>query len=127
MYSILLVGQKREALSILEKTLTLERDIQVAWAESGDSAIKKASETAPDLVILDNDLHDMSGLELIRQLMTVNAFINTAVISSQPGQIFHEETEGLGVLAQLPPNPSDENIQDLLTQLRKMPSRVPSP
>jgi len=127
MYTILLVGQNREALSFLENTLKLERDIRVAWAESGDSAMKKASESVPDLVILDYNLQDMPGLELIQRLMTVNAFINTVVIGSQPDKVFHEETEGLGVLAQLPPNPSKETIQNLLVQLRKMPPSVPRP
>lgn len=120
MYTILLVGPKKESLSLLENTLKLERDIQVTWAESGDSALKKAAEDTPELVIVDTGLEDMPGTELIRRLMTVNAFINTAVISSQLEKIFHEETEGLGVLARLSPYPSAEEIKQLLSRLRRM-------
>jgi hypothetical protein len=50
----------------------------------------------------------------------VNAMVNTAVMSSLLGQQFHEASEGLGVLARLPLEPSAVDAANLLRTLRNL-------
>jgi len=123
MYSTLLVGQNKAVLNLLEETLQLEQDIMVQSVESGESALKHALEKAPDLIILDTTEDDALGLDLIRRIMMVDAFINTAIISHMSEEEFHEEAEGLGVLARLSSSPGDEEIKQILSRLRGTPPR----
>jgi hypothetical protein len=53
--------------------------------------------------------------------MTVNAFIQTAVVSRLSHDAFHEASEGLGVLAQLPPAPGRDDARRILEMLRQLP------
>jgi hypothetical protein len=57
------------------------------------------------LVIVDQQVGPVSGLDVIRQLLGVNAFVHTAVLSDMDDAAFHEQCEGLGVLCRLPTTP----------------------
>jgi hypothetical protein len=63
----------------------------------------------------------MPGLDLVRRLLPINALINTAVISDLPPETFHEASEGLGIMAQLPPNPTTSNAREFWDRLKRMP------
>ena len=52
-----------------------------------------------DLVIVDEQLDDMSGIEFVGRLVQVNPLVNTAIVGSLSDEDFHEATEGLGVLS----------------------------
>lgn len=95
-------------------------DVQMSWAESGKSALDMVSETVFDLVVADEKLGDMTGLDFAEKLVVINPMVNFAVISSLSGEDFHEASEGLGILAQLPANPSKEHGELLLKTLRKL-------
>lgn len=93
---------------------------EVSRAGSGGEALVMAGREAPDLVAAGQDLGDMTGLELARQLIQVNALINTALVSPLSPEEFHEATEGLGLLAQLPPNPPAVTARELLALLARI-------
>jgi hypothetical protein len=54
----------------------------------------------------------------VKELLMVNALVNTAVASPLPEEEFHNASEGLGVLAQLPAIPSKNDAADLVQKLR---------
>jgi CheY-like chemotaxis protein len=83
-------------------------------------ALQKVSHDKPGLVIVDENLRGISALEFIRQLMTLNAFINVAVMSSLPDEEFHQAYEGLGVLAQLPSLPGRQDAAELVAKYRQV-------
>jgi DNA-binding NarL/FixJ family response regulator len=108
--------------SLLELALAMEKydDVELTWTGSGQKALDKLSETSVDLVVIDKDLGDMTGLEFAKKLLRVNPMINSAVLSSLPSHEFHEASEGLGVFAQLPLRPAKKDAEKLLKGLKNL-------
>jgi DNA-binding response OmpR family regulator len=73
-----------------------------------------------DLVLVDEQLDDMSGIAFVKQLVRINALVNTAIVSALSAEEFHEATEGLGVLMQLPIAPREKDAEALLAILEKI-------
>ena len=114
---ILLAGRDETALSDLKSALA-EKQVQTEWAKSGSGAIARIAEGRIDLVITDEDLGDMTGLECIRKIVRTNPMINSAAVSTLMPDNFHEASEGLGVLMQLPIRPGREHAAELLEKLK---------
>ncbi len=62
----------------------------------------------------------MTGLELAEKVVRINPMINCAVVSSLTPAEFHEASEGLGLLAQLPVRPGVAQAEDILKRLREV-------
>jgi CheY-like chemotaxis protein len=92
----------------------------IIWATSGSQALGRIGKTAVDLVLADEILGDMTGLDLIKRLVAINPMINCAVVSSLSKEDFHETSEGLGILMQLPPNPSWADGERLMAHLNQV-------
>ncbi len=60
----------------------------------------------------------MTGLKLAAKLLTVNPMINCTAVSSLSSAEFHEASEGLGLLSQLPANPGREQAEELLRLIK---------
>ena len=98
----------------------LESDVKTTWAESVSYALSMLAERDFDLVVTDEDLGDMTGLEFIKTVITQKPMVNCAAISSLSPDDFHVASEGLGVLMQLPVNPGYEYAEILLKRLEKI-------
>jgi hypothetical protein len=68
---------------------------------------------------VDETIGETSGLDWIRRLMEVNAFIHTAAVSGLSHEEFHETSEGLGIMDQLPPRPGKADAQRIVNTLRQ--------
>ena len=122
MLKLLLVSPNKASLSGLASALVEHGDVDLSWAESGEKALDIASDTAIDLVVTDERLGDMTGLEFAGRLLSVNPMINCASVSHLSPEDFHEVSEGLGLMAQLPIQPSKEDAEKLLQRLRNLKS-----
>jgi DNA-binding NarL/FixJ family response regulator len=127
MHRILIVTPQRSRLAEFALSLEEQQDVQVAWAENGKAAIADVMRHFPLAVIIDDNLLDMPGLDLVRRLLPINALINTAVISDLPPEAFHEAGEGLGIMAQLPLEPTKSHALDILSRLKRMTALAPAP
>ncbi len=87
---------------------------------SGREALEIAKTNKTDLLIAAEKLPDMSGLSLIEQLVTVNPFINSALVSALSDEDFHEKTEGLGILMPVPSDADEFFSVDLLNYFKKI-------
>ena len=114
---ILLVSQDEASMSAFKAGLE-ENQVQTAWAESGSNAIAKIAEGSFDLVVTDEDLSDMTGLEFIEKVISKKPMVNCAAVTSLLPADFHEASEGLGMLMQLPVDPGQEQAEKLLSQLK---------
>lgn len=76
-----------------------------------------------DLVVADEWLSDMTGLELIKILVGTDPTIHCAVVSSLPAKAFHEASEGLGIIMQIPPRPGKIHMENLLQHLNRILNR----
>jgi len=62
----------------------------------------------------------MTGLEFIKTVIAIKPMINCAAVSSFSADDFHEVSEGLGILMQLPVNPGHKYAGKLLERLNKI-------
>ncbi|MFC1821433.1 response regulator [Thermodesulfobacteriota bacterium] len=120
MLKLLLVSPKKNSLSELASVLREFEGVDFSWAESGEEALGIASDTAIDLVVTDERLGDMTGLEFASRLLSVDPRINCATVSNLSPEDFHEAGEGLGLMAQLPAQPNKEDAEGLLQRLRNL-------
>ena len=120
MIRLLLVTPYRTSLLEMASAMDNYDDVEFTWTESGQKALDKLSESSVDLVVTDNELGDMTGLEFAEKLLRVNPMINCAVLNSLPSDEFHEVSEGLGVFAQLPLRPAKEDAVNLLKRLKNL-------
>ncbi len=119
MIIILLASAEKASLSHVASTLDKD-NIQTFRAESGSMALSMISDKTFDLIIADEQLGDMSGLEFAEKAISTNPMINCAVVSSLSAKEYHEKSEGLGLLMQLPPDPGEEHAGDLLKHLKNI-------
>ena len=124
MLKLLLVSPDRDSLSDFASALEGHDDVEFRWAESGETSLDMASDSAIDLVVTDEDLGDMTGLELAGRLISVNPMINCASVSSLLSEKFQEVSEGLGLMAQLPVQPGRKDAERLLQNLSNIKGRM---
>ncbi len=120
MNRILLASADRSRLKDFADAMAANPEILIAWADSGAAALADVKTHPPLAVVVDESLPDMDGLELVRRLLPINAMAYTAVISELPAERFHEISEGLGVLAQLPPRPTPTHATELFDRLKRL-------
>jgi CheY-like chemotaxis protein len=117
--NILLASRDKASMSAFKAGLE-KNQAQTAWAQSGSIAIAKLTEGNFDLVVTDENLGDMTGLEFIEKVISKKPMVNCAVVSSLLPADFHEASEGLGILMQLPARPGQEQAEKLLRQLKNI-------
>src|SRR4030042_3630937 len=117
MIQTLLVSYGRDFFSHLE-SIFAEDDVGVTWAESGSKALSMVSDQPFDLIIADETLRDLTGLDLAKKVISINPMLNLAIVSALSPHDFHEASEGLGILMQLPPAPEKLDAEKLLKHLK---------
>gem|GEM_PF-165059 len=118
MLKLLVVTSKENRLAELISTLSAHEEVNLSVADSGKKALDMVSNTLYDLVTVDEALQDMTGLELVEGIVRINAMINCAAVSTLSPDDFHEASEGLGLVAQLPAEPKQQDAEDLLERLK---------
>ncbi len=119
MIEILLVTDDRTAFTAFANGLEKEGAL-VAWAATGKDALQRCASKAYSLLITDEKLPDMPGLELAKQTIQTNPMINLAAVSALSPKDFHEASEGLGILSQLPSKPDRQEAIPLLALLKNV-------
>jgi len=120
MISILIVSSDENSLLDFQSALHRYGEVDISRIESGSKALNIVLEKAFDLVVTDESLNDMSGLAFAEKLVSVNPLINCVSISRLSPKVFHEKSEGLGLLMQLPPNPGSEDAKKLMGQIKNV-------
>jgi DNA-binding NarL/FixJ family response regulator len=126
MIKLLLASPDESSLSELASALKEHDDVELLTTESGEKALSMISESAIDLVVTDEELGDMTGLEFARRLISLNPMINCATVSGLEPERFHEVSEGLGLMDQLPTRPGKEDAERLLRNLRLIKGKIGS-
>jgi hypothetical protein len=117
---VLLITKDIVRFSTLIAGLQCQPEIELLPAETGAAGLLLLKDKKIDLVIVDELLGDMSGIAFVKQLVKINPLVNAAIVSTHSAEEFHEATEGLGVLMQLPTEPRDTDAAALLTILEKI-------
>jgi CheY-like chemotaxis protein len=119
MLNILLASPDKTSMAALKAGLE-ENDVQTIWVETGGDALSMIAKRDFDLVVTDENLGDMAGLEFVKIVITQKPMVNCAAVSTLLPDDFHEASEGLGILMQLPVRPGSEYAKKLLEQLQSI-------
>lgn len=117
---LLLVSLDQTSLSGLETAFMEYDDVELLRANKGKTALDMVSDTSVDLVVADEDLGDMTGLEFATRLLKLNPMIHCSLVSDLSPAKFHEVSEGLGLVAQVPARPGRKDAEDLLVKLKRI-------
>lgn len=120
MRTIILASSRVDQWQAFSDALQAATQADIVKVRSGAEALQAAQTFNPLAVVVDAELDDLAGVELVRQLLSINAMINTALASDKPEEIFHEETEGLGILMQLSPLPTPAEAGRFAESLRQV-------
>jgi DNA-binding NarL/FixJ family response regulator len=124
MLKILLATPQQERFKVLQSELSLRHPTDFCHAADGQAALDAVLKMDVHLVVVDEDLGDMPGVELVRRLLGVNALIHSVLVSTESPEDFHEHTEGLGVLMALPKNCGAAEAVRLIEGLKGLAMRV---
>ena len=119
MLLIVLASARPEALRAFAAALSSDPEVQLKQVATGADALEAGRTFSPHLMVIDY-LPDTEPLSLVQKLLTVNAMVNTAVVSPLTDEEFHEASEGLGILGRLPSEPGIGEAADLLQKLRQV-------
>ena len=106
MQTIVLASPQVDQWKTFSEALRADTRANIVPVRSGAEALEAARTLKPLAMAVDAEMGDLSGAELVRRLIGINAMINTALASDEPEEVFHEETEGLGILMKLSPLPT---------------------
>ena len=119
MMQILFAGRDLSSMPAF-KTALEENGARVTCLDSGQQTLEAISEKNFDLLVADETLEDMSGLALIESVIVSQPMLNCAAVSSLSKEDYHEASEGLGVLMQLPTAPGPKEADALMKHLNKI-------
>ncbi len=124
MLNIILVSSNKKALDPFVEALKSYQDIKLIVFDTGAAVLTQVRHQAPHLVIIDDHLDDQAPLDLVSEVLQLNAMVNVAMVSTMDDDAFHEATEGLGLLPRLPSPPEAADASTLLTRLRALPGLI---
>jgi DNA-binding response OmpR family regulator len=123
MHQVVIVSADVQRLTEFASVFT-SSGFEVVWEESGADSLQRVQKSRPQLVILDEHLEDMTAWEAIRRLLSIDAAVNTAVVSRLDTEKFHSVSEGLGVMAHIPFSPTKRSAMEVIEALRRI-TRLP--
>jgi len=121
MSKILIVTSENQKFTGFADALARESGAQILRADSVEAALDSVSTAKPTLVVIDETVGGIPGLNIARSILMKNAMVNQAIVSPLSPEEFHEASEGLGIMAQLPPSPDAASAKMMLDLLGKMP------
>lgn len=124
MIKVVVAGKNRQNFKAVEKTLK-QHPMEIVWTPTGTEALNLVSDArdrgkAVDLLITDETLADMTGRDLVAQVIMKSPMTSCVAVSALSADEFHEAYEGYGVLMQLPPAPDAESGEKLVAILKKL-------
>lgn len=120
MLNILCVSKDVKQVDSMVFALSDNEDVKVVHASTAKFSLERVGFQEIDAVIVAEELADCSGKEFVERLTKANPFVPCAMLSDMDKDEFHEETEGLGVLMQLPIKPMKKDVAMLLERLAQI-------
>ncbi|GMU30414.1 MAG: hypothetical protein AMXMBFR19_07520 [Chthonomonadaceae bacterium] len=120
-YTVLLVEDNQANIKLIESILNARGDISLLVSMQGSLGVEIAKKHNPDLILLDSNLPDITGAEVLKEIRADSALQSTPVIvisaSNDKDSLatFHK----YGVVANLSKPLDIEQFQDALNSLLK--------
>lgn len=118
--TILFLSKQHSLFAALSDALDADQRFALRHGDSAGFGLEAAGSGDVDIVVVAEELKDSSGLAFAKQLVMLNPLVNCALVSPLYPQEFHEQTEGLGLLMQLPGNPKKDDAERFVDVLEKI-------
>ena len=112
---LLLVDDETRILSALRRTLRRE-GYEILTAESVAEGLRILGSRKVDLVLTDQKMPGMSGVELLAQVADRHPNVARLLITGWPEEIPPDQIERLGIRALIPKPWDDEQLRTLLRE-----------
>lgn len=122
MLHIVMAGSERDILAKFGAELSRIEKVDITHVDSATAALDLINADCIDLVVVGQSLMDTTPVDCVTRLIRQKPMINCAMLSAMEQDAFHEATEGLGILMQLPPNPSGNEAKVLLNKIELLAS-----
>jgi DNA-binding response OmpR family regulator len=113
---IVLVDDDEDMLAMLADSLR-RQDISVMPHSSGRDALSALGETAVDAMVVDKEMPEMNGFEVLGQVRRRWPALPVIIITAFGGDVVAKRAKALGAAAYLE---KPFRLQDLLTTLRRI-------
>lgn len=101
MPKLLIVDDEMDVLDIA-KMYFKKRGIDVLTADNGTDAVRMISDESPDLVLLDFNLPDITGAEVLKKIRgELKSDTKVILVSGKEEDMVKKETEHFGILRYL--------------------------
>lgn len=121
---LLLVDDERSILSALERSLRRE-GYRILTAENGESALRILAETPVDVIVSDQKMPGMSGLELLAAARERRASAARVLLTGWPEEVPSARRAALGLHALIPKPWDDAALKRTLRSAVRAPERTP--
>jgi response regulator RpfG family c-di-GMP phosphodiesterase len=112
---LLLVDDETRILSALRRTLRRE-GYEILTAESAAEGLRILESCEVDLVLTDQKMPGMSGLEFLEKVAARHPEVARLVITGWPEEIPPDQIERLGIRALIPKPWDDQQLRSLLRE-----------
>lgn len=92
---VLYVEDNKANMVLISKVLDMLDDVEMHGAETGEAGFRLAQEIRPNLVLLDINLPDMSGLDVLKKIRAEPSIQGVPVIALTASASRGEVSEGL--------------------------------
>ena len=92
---VLIVDDVQMARLNMRKVLE-KHGIEVTESESGERALKLYKQEKPDVVVLDIDLPDINGVEVLKKLIDIDEKVKVVIVTGHSSQYNLVETFKIG-------------------------------
>ncbi len=120
MLHILLVTVRQEIFHSFAGGLSSDPEVCLDQVTSVAEALSIVRTKCPHLVIVDSGSPGIDWLDVVKEIISADAMVNTAVVSALSDREFHEAAEGFGILCRLPLDPGPGEADGLLKKLRSV-------
>jgi hypothetical protein len=120
MFEIVIATNDSDRFGPFVRRLSAEPGWTIAVVRSVEEVRRRASSASPGLMVIDETLDGIANIDIARDVIFANAMINLILVSSLSAEDFHEASEGLGVLASLPPYPGQDDASRLIEVMKSL-------
>ena len=118
--NIVLFAPSLDPASDFITTLADSDEVRVTTVATAEEMLHLVRQQSPALVILEEGIDVRKALDLVIDILSINAMVNTTMITTMDPESWHEKSEGLGMLEPLPNPPSAADARKLLATLGKL-------
>ena len=118
--NILVVDDEKNMASLFQDYLEMTGDHKVSVAHSGDEALEKIKKKKPDLIILDQCMPGLTGVEVVGELKKVKDTQEIpVVIFSVADKPSHKVRKSLGILGYFAKPIDFKKLKQIVAEVQK--------